>query len=77
MLDKRLFMSSLGDNREPRVIWHGMCNMSRHKPNRAIEIEGEKMKKTPVKKGSKLSTVKPLKGNLGKLSITPLKRPVL
>jgi hypothetical protein len=35
------------------------------------------MKKTPVKKGSKLSTVKPLKGNLGKLSITPLKRPVL
>ena len=26
------------------------------------------MKKTPVKKGSKMSTVKPLKGNLGKLS---------
>ncbi len=34
------------------------------------------MKKTPVKKGSKLNAVKPLKGNVGKLSITPLKRPI-
>ena len=33
------------------------------------------MTKTPIKKGSKLGSVKPLKGNLGKLSITPLKRP--
>ena len=34
------------------------------------------MKKTPVKKGSKLNAVKPLKGNLGKISnVAPLKKP--
>ncbi|GEM_PF-2910953 len=35
------------------------------------------MTKTPIKKGSKLNSVKPLTGlgNKGKLSITPLKRP--
>jgi hypothetical protein len=34
------------------------------------------MKKTPVKKGSKLNSVKPLTGNVGKLSgIAPLKKP--
>jgi hypothetical protein len=34
------------------------------------------MKKTPVKKGSKLSTVKPLKGNIGHISnVAPLKKP--
>lgn len=34
------------------------------------------MKKTPVKKGSKLNAVKPLSGNLGKVSkIVPLKKP--
>lgn len=35
------------------------------------------MKKTPVKKGSKLNAVKPLTGlgNKGKIAITPLRRP--
>ena len=35
------------------------------------------MKKTPVKKGAKLDTVKPLTGlgNKGKITITPLRRP--
>jgi hypothetical protein len=35
------------------------------------------MKKTPIKKSSKIETVKPLTGlgNKGKISIVPLKRP--
>ena len=35
------------------------------------------MKKTPVKNGAKLDTVKPLTGlgNKGKIAITPLRRP--
>ena len=58
-------MSSLGDNREPRVIWHGMCNMTRHKPNRAIEIEGEKNEKDTGKKGIEAEHREAIEGQPG------------
>jgi hypothetical protein len=47
-------------------------------PDRVNRARGKsEMKKTPIKKSSKIETVKPLTGlgNKGKISIVPLKRP--
>jgi hypothetical protein len=58
-------MNALGANGDSRSIWHGMCKITRHKPNRAIEIEGEKNEKDTGKKGIEAEHREAIEGQPG------------
>jgi hypothetical protein len=44
-------MSELGDNCDCPSIWRCVCNLTKHKPKRAIQDRGRKNEKDTGKKG--------------------------
>jgi hypothetical protein len=62
---------------ESIAVWQNVCTVTTDSPTGQFKIVGDtQMKKTPVKKASKLTSVKPLKQAVKVSDVSPLKVPI-
>jgi hypothetical protein len=64
-LDKRLYVSPLGDNGGHGVIWHDVCNTTGISPTGQFKFEGEKNEKDTGKKGIEAEHREAIEGQPG------------